>query len=186
MLACIAGWVLTHRRLVGIERRHGTYIEPRSNGGDEDWWTYRSRTEGVASLGGVFYVRTSEYRSLAHARAELGGWEGSAGWQIQNMVVAPGEGRWLRWRGLNDFSLLGLGYYAGSRQGETSHSVFVPYWLLISAASGAWVWLWLPGYRRRRREEAGRCIGCGYSRAGLAQAEPCPECGMKPVTHGHV
>jgi hypothetical protein len=42
------------------------------------------------------------------------------------------------------------------------------WWLLLSAP----VWL-----RRGRRKARGRCIACGYDRAGLAPAANCPECG---------
>jgi hypothetical protein len=42
----------------------------------------------------------------------------------------------------------------------------------------AWVPLFLPGTLRRwRRRRTGRCIKCGYDRAGLAPNAACPECG---------
>jgi hypothetical protein len=38
-----------------------------------------------------------------------------------------------------------------------------------------WLGLWkLPHWRRQR---AGRCVSCGYDRAGLAAEVVCPECG---------
>ncbi|HVU64866.1 MAG TPA: hypothetical protein VHC70_12875, partial [Phycisphaerales bacterium] len=42
----------------------------------------------------------------------------------------------------------------------------------------AWGLLFLPGtVRRWRRRRGGRCVKCGYDRAGLAAGAPCPECG---------
>lgn len=34
-----------------------------------------------------------------------------------------------------------------------------------------------PAVRARRRRARGRCVTCGYARAGLAADAPCPECG---------
>lgn len=68
------------------------------------------------------------------------------------------------------------------RQGAPSRGIVsVPLWLpaivglvLIRRASSR--------RTRRRREWLGRCVSCGYDRAGLSQASPCPECGVAPRT----
>ncbi len=46
---------------------------------------------------------------------------------------------------------------------------------------GAACWLVSGGvrrWRRTRRSERGRCVGCGYDRKGLGVEVPCPECGQ--------
>jgi hypothetical protein len=44
----------------------------------------------------------------------------------------------------------------------------------------AWGLLFLPGTLRRwRRRRGGRCVKCGYDRAGLGAESACPECGAK-------
>jgi hypothetical protein len=42
----------------------------------------------------------------------------------------------------------------------------------------AWALLFLPGtFHRWRRQRAGRCLKCGYDRAGLSPEAACSECG---------
>lgn len=57
----------------------------------------------------------------------------------------------------------------------------VPFWLpaifTLSASLGAWRLETLA----RRRERAGACPRCRYSRAGLPAISPCPECGAAPT-----
>lgn len=62
--------------------------------------------------------------------------------------------------------------FAGWTLGAT-----VPYWALV--AGGLAVMLPLMVRRRRRlvRERTGKCLSCGYDRAGIAADVPCPECG---------
>jgi hypothetical protein len=45
----------------------------------------------------------------------------------------------------------------------------------------AWGLVFLPGdLRHWRRSRGGRCVKCGYDRAGLAPEAACPECGSSP------
>lgn len=53
-------------------------------------------------------------------------------------------------------------------------SVTIPLWAPLGLAAGWCAWVWWP----RRLPHA--CRACGYSRAGLAQGAPCPECGTRP------
>lgn len=47
-------------------------------------------------------------------------------------------------------------------------------WAVVLTGLCAWA---LVRERRRGRERAGACVGCGYSLAGLAAGAVCPECG---------
>ncbi len=55
-----------------------------------------------------------------------------------------------------------------------------PHWFLLLAAGVPWLFA-TPGIIRRgrvrRRLRRGRCVKCGYDRAGLAKDAACPECG---------
>lgn len=51
------------------------------------------------------------------------------------------------------------------------------FWMLVIMAPFA-----LSNFvRRRNRKRTGRCIPCGYNRAGLAHKVPCPECGHSGI-----
>ncbi len=49
----------------------------------------------------------------------------------------------------------------------------VPWWVVFK--SPGWI-------RAAWRRWKGRCVACGYSRAGLSSRSPCPECGVMQVT----
>ncbi len=55
-----------------------------------------------------------------------------------------------------------------------SMAVAIFVYVLTAALRGAFMWR---GPLRRR----GECAGCGYNRAGLPRAAPCPECGQRPT-----
>ena len=65
--------------------------------------------------------------------------------------------------------------WRGSGLGEMGLSI--PLWCL--AAPFAWfaVSTEVRHGRRLKREQIGKCLKCGYDRAGLAEGAACPECG---------
>jgi hypothetical protein len=68
------------------------------------------------------------------------------------------------------YILMGIGFY--HLPAERDFGVYLPWWLitgalLIAPSWGAW----------RLLRNPHDCPRCGYSRAGLAPAAPCPECG---------
>lgn len=52
-----------------------------------------------------------------------------------------------------------------------------PLWMLMLPALTAAVVAESIGWRARRRRSEGRCVPCGYDRAGLEEGAKCPECG---------
>jgi hypothetical protein len=88
-------------------------------------------------------------------------------WQPGSRSIA---GVWVNWhdesRSSTDSSTLGLG---------------IPLWLVITLAASPIVPLLLPAARRARRRARGQCEFCGYSRSGLQDSSPCPECGRSPL-----
>jgi hypothetical protein len=78
---------------------------------------------------------------------------------------------------------IGLSLNESERRGVCGYLPIVPIWsgLAIDTlfyGTIAWGLLFLPGtLRRSRRRRGGRCLKCGYDRAGLASEAACPECG---------
>jgi hypothetical protein len=73
---------------------------------------------------------------------------------------------------------------AGSMRRRLPYEPVWPGLLGNTAMFAAVFWLVMPGRRVLRsllRDRAGRCVGCGYDRAGLATDAKCPECGTVPV-----
>lgn len=178
LLAFAMLWVTTYRRSIAIDYRFGSYLAPGAPGGEAAWWTYRARTLGATSFHGRVVLRFSEYRSLAPTREELLGWSDHSGWSSRVVDgVSPGSGPLMSWNGITDFDVLGLGLTGDSRQGEESRALGLPYWFLCLGTTGLWLFLWIPYRRQTVRRARGQCPSCGYSRSGLADADPCPECG---------
>ena len=53
-------------------------------------------------------------------------------------------------------------------------SYWVPLWFPALALGATTAWLW-----RHSKPGPGRCVKCGYSRAGLPAGAVCPECGTR-------
>lgn len=71
--------------------------------------------------------------------------------------------RWGRWNGGRDAA--------------------APLWIPTLAALGMTIVAWRHDVAARHRLRAGACQRCGYSRSGLMEKSPCPECGataLKP------
>jgi len=176
VLSSIGGWVLTSGRAAAIDYRYGSYLEPGGRAGDS--WTYRSKSLSVWSTNGLLGFRFSGYSSYADSREGLRYWDGTVGWTTFVFEDVPtGKGTWMRWQDISNFSLLGLGLASGSRQGEDTFMVTIPYWLLAVGAAGTGWFLWAPVRRRRNRLASGRCLACGYDLAAKPVNSPCPECG---------
>ncbi len=62
----------------------------------------------------------------------------------------------------------------------TTLNISAPHWFIILCVGSPWLFA-APGIIRRgrvrRRLRRGRCVKCGYDRAGLAKDAACPECG---------
>jgi hypothetical protein len=52
-------------------------------------------------------------------------------------------------------------------------------WPIAPTTTALGMVLFFPGWRGRRRVRRGLCSGCGYSRSGLSEGMPCPECGLQ-------
>lgn len=85
----------------------------------------------------------------------------------------------------DDWHWNGLATWSTWMDGEAGRYVMIPYWLISALAAlpgTAWCGaLSLAAFRRKRRTDRGRCSRCNYDRAGLAAAQPCPECGHAPA-----
>ena len=66
----------------------------------------------------------------------------------------------------------------------TTLNISAPHWFVILCVGSPWLFA-APGIIRRgrvrRRSRLGRCVKCGYDRAGLAKGATCPECGKVPA-----
>lgn len=71
----------------------------------------------------------------------------------------------------------GFSYY---RYGPV-YGIDVPLWLLATISLTVTVIAWRMGATSRMRRLLGRCVQCGYDRAGLAPSATCPECGLCPA-----
>lgn len=177
--ACVIGWIPTWRTIAGVRYNFGTYLAPGAPGGDGQWWMYKSQSISLTSIGGIAYVQHTEYPSLAPTREGLQGWESTRGWETMAMSAEPNDAIWWRFHSASDWSLLGVGFTKGGRQGETVHLVSIPYWLILAGIIGPWA---LAANRRRRRKariRAGRCPACNYNLAGLEPGAARPECGRE-------
>jgi len=66
---------------------------------------------------------------------------------------------------------------SGSASTGPWESVCIPLWMAwlpVLVATGA---VWRIDFMKRKRAKDLLCAGCGYSRAGLANGQVCPECG---------
>ncbi|MGH7130879.1 MAG: hypothetical protein ACREJO_02915 [Phycisphaerales bacterium] len=118
-------------------------------------------------------LRCAEYDRTYASRPPgdpLGSWftdEPPSAWR--HGLVVP---RWLRWA--HDDQAVAS---------ETRRIPLRPIWpgLVVNTLVNACVigpLMLVPGWVRRRwRRRHGRCVGCGYSRAGLGGGVACPECG---------
>ncbi|HVU62889.1 MAG TPA: hypothetical protein VHC70_02840, partial [Phycisphaerales bacterium] len=133
-----------------------------------------------------WYGSQRRYVFLANGKfvGEVGNW-----WDV---VPQPTNPRSLAGRGANSGirdsavpvlravpgAFLGSGVSAG-----TVMEWVLPLWqptVLAGAAVLALLWpelILLLAFRSRRRRRLGRCVKCGYDRAGLAAGAACPECG---------
>lgn len=76
----------------------------------------------------------------------------------------------------------GLGWWQmTSSVAFEARAVSIPFWLPCLLAATPLAWHFLPAHRRARRKAASLCVHCGYSRAALPDAQPCPECGHTPT-----
>ena len=88
---------------------------------------------------------------------------------------------WFMWKSMpeGDARLVaGLGWIRIQSSSVGVTSLSVPFWLLCLLAATPLIWHALPAQRRARRQAAGLCVRCGYSRNGLTDAQACPECGQ--------
>ena len=83
---------------------------------------------------------------------------------------------WLSWSTRDGYTVAWPGSAPATFKGWT-FSATVPYWAFVVGGLAAMIPLLVRRRCRLARERAGRCRGCGYSRAGIAAAAACPECG---------
>jgi hypothetical protein len=81
--------------------------------------------------------------------------------------AGPTEPPWMEW-------------WFAAYSDATYTGVLVPLWILWAPALLITAIAWRLDILARRRAKVGSCAKCGYSRAGLAPAGECPECGAVP------
>jgi len=87
---------------------------------------------------------------------------------------------WWAWRWYARDSLASI--TAGRLKGD--FLVVFPLWVFPLAMVPPTLLAWRLDARARRSSYSGTCISCRYSRAGLAPATPCPECGtVNPIAN---
>jgi hypothetical protein len=124
------------------------------------WWGYCGRGWVVDIGDGTLYVTDS--RQLTVFEKPLLGWYGGVNYAT-NGTDRAWMWTWWTW-----------GRFEFPRSNEMAFSI----WPLapLSLASGALILYW-PSIHARRRRRQNQCVKCGYSRDGLADGAPCPECG---------
>lgn len=116
-------------------------------------------------------------------------WQSQDRWQFE---LFQGRIRSTPWNSLQQghWRVLGAGVTSMDNRAERRWvaTIHVPCWLPTALGVLPIVWYLLPANRRARRRAAGMCEKCSYSRAGMADEAPCPECGTiaRPIMdHAH-
>ena len=87
---------------------------------------------------------------------------------------------WFNWDDATWGQWFGLGYlkgdlHRGGKSGADASAVSIPLWMITFVLSLCTL-MPLTGWRRRRREQRGLCVRCGYNLTGNVSGV-CPECG---------
>lgn len=83
--------------------------------------------------------------------------------------------RW-RWSSWTSRPVVSFERYWPAPDMEWDWIISIPLWIPAAASAAALAPPVFMSLRRRRHLKAGRCVGCGYSLAGLT-GDICPECG---------
>lgn len=125
------------------------------------WWFGYCSDTWLADLGdGTLYTKTITPRGWGRTRT---GWCSGVNGQYSGR-----SWEWTWWV---------FGETKASGEPIQGHSV----WPLAPLLTVTGATLFLYGRRAARRAARNQCTFCGYSRAGLPNTTPCPECGATPV-----
>jgi ssDNA-binding Zn-finger/Zn-ribbon topoisomerase 1 len=131
------------------------------------WTTSRFQTISFVDAPAIREVRISSL-GLQYSHTRLGRFGSPRGW---NFELPPTPAPWLNRPFFENTS----GYTI----------VLIPHWLstLPLLITSATAWLLHPfATRRERARQLSHCPKCNYSRAGLPENAPCPECGARAPT----
>lgn len=180
----IAGWVRGCSSFDSLQYRTGKLIEPRPEPGREAWWMFSLRTYGLAVTRGSLSISLSDYDSMGPEPDALSRqWADHLGFAVQSGPAPSGPAfRWLDWSWPDRVIVLGMGFETSARSGNRIRAARAPLAVIIAAAAAPLLISWRRERRLKQRLATGRCLHCGYNRAGLPGDQPCPECAMKPTT----
>jgi hypothetical protein len=189
LLVTVTAWVAAHNRLDILDYRWGTLRESMPTPESPWAWSFDARTLSFSNTRAGVTAASVLYTSYGRTRDEMTSWSDWKGWRLTSAngggASASGAGGSTFWNSWDDFGVAGIAVRKASRQGSDGRSITLPHWAAAGVLVMVTALLVRPDVRRWRRKRRGACLVCGYSRVGIAAAEPCPECGSQGSAVGH-
>lgn len=138
------------------------------------------RTRQIAAMNGRLVVSTDVFTRNSPLREDLGKqWSSEKGWSLRPLANWQVMGQsWFDGRERRrEFLGIAGAVKLGREDKILGIAAIIPFWLVAGVVVVPLTVAFVRHVRRSRRRSEGLCAFCGYSRAGLARAIACPECG---------